>query len=118
MWTKRQEIISGIFAMGDQIRYVAVANGQDVEFRQRSDLREASSSASDRFEELLVNPALLLLTRQRGEIDCGGLRYVIVRYGNFAQVVLPDPVGGHVSVAVSVEHDPTVVAEAIERLLR
>ena len=112
-----QEIISSILAMGEQVRYVAVANGQDVESRQRTDLGGASSTESDRFEELLVNPALLLLTRQRGEIDCGGLHYVIVRYGNFAQVVVPDPAGGHVSVAVSADHDPIAIAEAVERLL-
>jgi hypothetical protein len=71
---RAQEIISSVFAMGDQVRYVAVATGQDVELRQRPGLADASSSESDRFEELLVNPVLLLLTRQRGEIDCGGLR--------------------------------------------
>ena len=103
--------------MGDQVRYVAVANGQDVELRQRPGLAEASSSESDRFEELLVNPVLLLLTRQRGEIDCGGLRYVIVRYGNFDQVVVPNPAGGHVSVAVSTDRDLLVIADAVERLL-
>lgn len=106
-----------MFAVGDHIRYVAVANGQGVELRQRPGLTDASSSESDRFEELLVNPVLVLLTRQRGEIDCGGLDYVIVRYGNFAQVILPNPAGGHVSVAVSVGHDPVAVAEAVQALL-
>jgi hypothetical protein len=112
-----EEIIAGLFALGDHVRYVAVANGQDVELRQRAGLADASSNDSDRYEELLVNPVLLLLTRQRGEIDCGGLDYVIVRYGHFAQVVVPDPSGGHVSVAVSPGEDPVAVAEAIQRLL-
>ncbi|HEY8112089.1 MAG TPA: hypothetical protein VII16_04390 [Actinomycetes bacterium] len=112
-----EEIIAGVFALGDHIRYVAVANGQDVELRQRMALVDASSNDSDRYEELLVNPALLLLTRQRGDIDCGGLEYVIVRYGNFAQVVLPHPAGGHVSVAVSPDEDPVAVAEAVQALL-
>ena len=112
-----EEIISEVFALGDHVRYVAVANGQDVELRQRSGLADASSSDSDRYEELLVNPALLLLTRQRGEIDCGGLDYLIVRYGKFAQVVVPNPDGGHVSVAVSPDQDPVAVARAVQRLL-
>jgi hypothetical protein len=111
------EILSGAFALGDHIRYVAVADGPDVLLQERSGLSDASSSDSDRYEELLVNPTLLLLTRQRGEIDCGGLRYVIVRYGNFAQVVVPNPDGGHVSVAVAAGHDPVEVADAIEQLL-
>jgi hypothetical protein len=112
-----EEIMSRAFALGDHIRYVAVADGQDVEMRQRAGLGDASSSDSDRYEELLVNPTLLVLTRQRGEIDCGGLDYVIVRYGNFAQVVMPNPGGGHVSVAVSPDHDPVDVATAVQRLL-
>ena len=45
-----------------------------------------------RYEELLVNPTLLELTRQRGNIDCGGLEYLVIRYGNFFQLVLPPDV--------------------------
>jgi hypothetical protein len=112
-----EEIIAGVFALGDHVRYVAVANGQDVKLRQRTGLVDASSNDSDRYEELLVNPVLLLLTRQRGEIDCGGLEYVIVRYGNFAQVVVPNPSGGHVSVAVAADQDAVSVAKAVQRLL-
>lgn len=85
--------------------------------RQRPDLRDASSSESDRYEELLVNPTLLLLARQRGDIDCGGLRYLVVRYGHFFQVVVPDPQGGHVSVAVEPDADPVPIAEAVINLL-
>ena len=43
---------------------------------------DASGLESDRYEELLVNPTLLTLATQRGNIDCGGLKYLIVRYGN------------------------------------
>jgi hypothetical protein len=112
-----EEIFSEVFALGDHVRYVAVADGQEVELRQRPGLVDASSSDSDRYEELLVNPVLLLLARQRGEIDCGGLDYLIVRYGNFAQVVVPNPNGGHISVAVSADEDPIAVARSIQRLL-
>lgn len=108
-----ERVISSIFDLGPQVRYVAVARGQDVTLRQRSGLTAASSAESDRYEELLVNPALVVLTTQRGEIDCGGLRYIIVRYGNFAQIVVPRPGGGHVSVAVEPQHDPVPVAEAV-----
>lgn len=111
-----EQIISAIFALGPQVRYVAVAGGQDVEMRQRADLSGASSSESDRFEELLVNPALVLLTQQRGNIDCGGLRYLVVRYGNFAQVVAPLPVAGHLSVAVEPDADPVPIGEAVVQI--
>lgn len=112
-----QDIFSSVFAWGDHIRYVAVADGQQVELQQRDGLDDASSTESDRYEELLVNPTLLALTRQRGEIDCGGLEHVIVRYRNFAQVVVPNPDGGHVSVAVAPDHDPVMVAEMVKQLL-
>jgi hypothetical protein len=112
-----EEIASQVFDLSSQVRYVAVADGQDVYLRQRTDLVAASSGESDRFEELLVNPALLLLTRQRGDIDCGGLRYVVVRYGNFFQVVVPRAGGGHVSVAVEPDGEPARIAEAVSELL-
>ena len=98
-------MISELLALTPKIRYVAVGSGQDVEMREREDLRAASNSDSDQFEELLVNPTLLTLARQRGEIDCGGLRFLVVGYGNFHQLVLPfGP--GHVSIAFELEADP------------
>jgi hypothetical protein len=45
-----------VFAISPDIRYVAVAQGQQVHMRSRPDLRNASSSDSDLYEELLVNP--------------------------------------------------------------
>lgn len=111
-----ETIITSIFRLGSHVRYVAVADGQELVMRERSDLSDASSSDSDRYEELLVNPALVVLTRQRGDIDCGGLRYLIVRYGSFFQVIVPHG-AGHVSVAVEPTADPTAAAEEILGLL-
>lgn len=105
-------LMASIFDLGDHIRYVAVADGLSVVSRERAGLSGASSGVSDRYEELLVNPALLVLTRQRGEIDCEGLHYLIVRYGNFFQVIVPRG-SGHVSVAVEPLGDPVAVAEAV-----
>lgn len=110
-------LTSKIFAIGDHIRYVALADGQQLQMESRSDLAGASSSETDRFEELLVNPALLLLTRQRGDIDCGGLNYLIVRYGYFFQVIVPNRAGGHISVAVEAGHDPVAVADEVRALV-
>jgi hypothetical protein len=94
-----EAVISSVLSMSADVRYVAVAHGQKVTMRQRSDVNTPSGADSDRFEELLVNPTLLTLARQRGEIDCGGLRFVIVGYGNFHQLVMPFR-DGHVSIAV------------------
>ena len=101
-----------VFAVSPAIRYVAVGRGQDVELRERPDLADASSSESDRYEELLVNPTLITLARQRGEIDCGGLDYLIVAYGHFFQLVLPVE-GGHVSVAIERTQSPTDLVDPI-----
>jgi hypothetical protein len=110
------DLVEALFAVGPEVRYVAVARGQEVTLRERAGLAGASSSESDRYEELLVNPTLLALARQRGEIDCGGLDYLVVRYGNFFQVVVPHA-GGHVSVAVEPSADPIAVAGRVRAVL-
>ena len=100
------DLHDGVFAISPDIRYVAVAHGQQVQMRSRPDLRDASSSDSDLYEELLVNPTLLTLATQRGNIDCGGLRYLIVGYGHFHQLVIPTS-AGHVGVGFEVGANPT-----------
>jgi hypothetical protein len=108
-------MIEEIFSLSPDIRYVAVARGQDVRLQERSGLAGASSSESDRYEELLVNPTLITLARQRGDIDCGGLDYLIVAYGSFFQIVMPLDDGGHVSVAVERSATPTDLIEPLRR---
>jgi len=107
-----------IFDLGPHIRYVAFGDGQDVSTAQRDGVAGASDPGSDFFEELLVNPTLLTLARQRGELDCGGLRHIVIGYGNFNQLVMPMPDGaGHVSVCVELGADVDAVAEAVVGLL-
>ena len=84
--------------------------------RQRADVRDGSSSESDFFEELLVNPTLLALARQRGELDCGGLRYLIVAYGSFNVIVMPLN-GGHVTVGVALDADLMAIAAQVAALV-
>ena len=105
-----------IFAVSPAIRYVAIGRGQDVQLRERPGLADASSSESDRYEELLVNPTLITLARQRGDIDCGGLDYLVVAYGAFFQLVLPID-GGHVSVAIERSQSPTALVQPIREAL-
>jgi hypothetical protein len=94
-----------VFVISSDVRYVAIADGQQVDARSRPGLDHASGSDSDRYEELLVNPALLVLATQRGNIDCGGLRYLVVGYGHFQQLVVP-AAAGHVSVAFELGSNP------------
>ena len=65
------------------IRYVALGRGQTVTTAQRAGLTDASSGESDRYEELLVNPTVVLLLRQRGEIDPGAAQSLGEQRGSF-----------------------------------
>jgi hypothetical protein len=63
--------------------------GQTPRFRRQLGApANASSRESDKYEELLVNPAVIKLVQARGDIDCGGARFVVIRYGNFFQLVI------------------------------
>lgn len=111
-----QPLFDSLFALSDNVRYVALRLGDDLNMRQRSGIHEASSSESDRYEELLVNPTLLTLVGQRGRIDCGGLGFILIRYGNFFQLIHPLKTG-HVSIAIEPEADPLRLVAGIRHIL-
>jgi len=106
-------LAEALFSVGPEVRYVATYRHGDLQLRERAGLSDASKSESDKYEELLVDPTLLTLVAQRGDIDSGGLSYVLIRYGNFFQLVSVVP-GGHVSVALERSADMGLV----ERLSR
>ena len=109
-------MIESIFKLSDSIRYVAVYKNGQLQSQSKSNTLGASSSESDRYEELLVNPTLIKLTSQRGNIDCGGLDYILVRYGNFFQFVLPES-WGHVSVCVDASADPIQIGAQVKSVV-
>jgi hypothetical protein len=106
-----------LLALSPEIRYVATNFGGEVRMISRPDLANASSSESDLYEELLVNPALLNLAGNRGAIDCGGLQFLVVRYGSFFQLVQPVS-GGHVSVAIEPSGNPFTIAAQVREALQ
>ena len=91
------DAIDRVFAVSSDIRYVALYRNGALELHQRPGLENPSASESDKYEELIVNPTLLKCATQRGDIDCGGLRALVVAYGNFLELVIPLH-GGHLSV--------------------
>ena len=109
-------MIESIFKLSDSIRYVAVYKNGQLESKSKSNTLGSSSSQSDRYEELLVNPTLLKLASQRGNIDCGGLDYILVRYGNFFQLVLPET-WGHVSVCIEANADSIQIGAQVKSLV-
>ena len=100
-----KNLIEEIFTLSDEIRYVAIYKDCKLFTQTASKLSGTSAAESDRYEELIVNPAVLLLTKQRGEIDCGGTEYVIIKYGNFFQFIFSMD-WGHVSVCIEPHADP------------
>ena len=112
----KASLIRRLFALGREVRYVAVYRNGRLTLRQRPGLRGASSSESDKYEELIVNPTLLKLVTQRGEIDCGGVKFVVIRYGNFFQTVFP-VADGHVGVGLETTANPPDFVWRIREIL-
>jgi hypothetical protein len=108
-------LIDDVFALSPAVRYVALYTDGHLASRQREGLTAASAGESDKYEELIVNPTLLTLTRQRGDIDCGGLRFVVVRYGSFFEIVQPLR-GGHLSVGIEPDAPVIDLAQCIAAL--
>jgi hypothetical protein len=109
-----ESLIQSLFALSPKVRYVALLRGKELQLHERPGLSGASASETDRYEELLVNPAVLTLLRRRGELDCGGLDHLWIRYGNFWTGLFPTA-DGHVNVglepdAVPTEHVPSIRA--------
>jgi hypothetical protein len=100
-----------------EFRYVALYIDEHLETISKSGIAGSSAAESDKYEELLVNPAILKLVAQRGNIDCGGARYVLIRYGHFYQWVQPVR-GGHVSVCIEPSADPLQLESVLDAILR
>ena len=111
------QIIDDLFNFLLEIRYVAIYQNDELTFKQRKQTSDSSSSDTDEYEELLVNPTLLTIARQRGNIDCGGLKFIIVGYGNFYQLV-KEIKNGHISICLEKNVDLTIVPEKIFEFLK
>lgn len=109
-------LIAAILDLDPKIRYVAVLLDGHLEMREREGLANTSSGESDKYEELLVNPTVLDLVRRRGNIDCGGARFVVIRYGHFWQIAMACR-GGHVSTGMELDGDPLEIAAMVSDLL-
>lgn len=110
------ELISRIFAVSDAVRYVAVYDGGELTLKQKEGIADSSESESDKYEELIVNPTILKIATQRGEIDCGGLDYYVIKYGSFFLLAIQRP-AGHVSVGIENDGDPIAIEAAVRRVL-
>jgi hypothetical protein len=115
--TDKYKLISEAFEISDRIRYIAVYDNDGLSMKQRDDIGNVSSNESDKYEELLVNPVLIKLASQRGNIDCGGLEYFIIRYGHFFVLLIPCR-NGHVNIGVEPDTNPFLFIGPLYTLLR
>lgn len=106
------QIINKLLNALPEVRYVAIYKDEKLEMKQKVQTSNNSSSETDRYEELLVNPVILTSARQRGNMDCGGLKYVIVAYGNFFQI-LKELEGGHISICIEKNSDLKTLPDQI-----
>src|SRR6185436_11672951 len=111
-----QSLKDKIFAISKDIRYVAIYSDEKLISSERPGIENTSSSESDKYEELIVNPTLLKLVTQRGNIDCGGARFVIIRYGSFYEFVMPLK-NGHLSAGIESNSNLMDIIEAIQNLV-
>ena len=107
-----ESLVDAFFALG-QVGYVALGRGQEVLMRQHPDIVTTTTPESNFYEELLVNPTLLALAGQRGDLDCGGLGYIAIGYGGFIEMIMRMK-DGHVSLGVSPRTD---VGEFAKKML-
>lgn len=114
---KAEKLIDETMALTSFIRDVAVYTNGNLFLKERSGISGSSASESDKYEELIVNPTLLKLTTQRGNIDCGGLNYIIIRYGNFFVLLVPVE-SGHVNFGFEPNVNPLDWIEPITSLLK
>ena len=104
---------SELFGLDPHIRYVAVNQGGHITTMEQSPTWPSyNPDDTDRMEELIVNPAVIELTRRRGNLDLDGLRFVAIRYGLQWQLVFPYA-NGHLSVGVEPAADVSAVAEKV-----
>ena len=108
--------MNNIFSISEKIRYVAVYSNGKLTSSVKPALKNVSASESDKYEELIVNPAILTLAKQRGDIDCGGCKFVLIRYGNFYQFVRSIR-NGHISVCIEPVSEVLSLIDKIEDVL-
>jgi len=110
------KLIDKLFETSDSIRYVAIYHDNELTSKQRTELTDTSDSESDKYEELFVNPTILKIAGQRGRLDCGGLNFVIIKYGNFFQLIREFS-DGHISICIDKEENPIELEKKIKNVL-
>jgi len=107
-----EKLLDAILELSPTIRYGALHLGGGEPLLRERQGSAGASAESERWDELVVNPVLVELASRRGEVDCGGLDYLLVRYRRFFNLVLPLD-GGHLSVVLDPDADPLPLVSRI-----
>lgn len=67
-------------------------------------------------EELFVTPAILKIAVQRDRLDCGGLDYIVIKYGNFFQMI-QEYKSGHISICIDKNYNPINLNDIIKKTI-
>lgn len=113
---KAQQLITEIFKLSS-IGYVALCCGQEVLLRQAPGLVSRTTAETNFYEALLVNPTLLKLASQRADLDCGGLDYIAIGYGDFVQLIMLTK-DGHISMGISRKAHTGELAKRVRSVLQ
>lgn len=105
-------VAEALLATSPAVRYVAVSVGGVLVTTVAAGRANASGTESDWYEETLVNPTILGLAARRGALGCGGLDYVLVRYGHFFQLLVP-VTAGHASICIEPNASPIRLAPVL-----
>jgi hypothetical protein len=106
-----------LLSLDPKVRYVAVNQRGAIEEMVQSESHPSLNPPdTDRMEELIVNPVALELFARRGNLDLGGVDFLVVRYGLQFQLILPWR-AGHVSIGIEADGNPLAIAERAVALL-
>jgi hypothetical protein len=114
MGMQAESLLDAILELSPIIRYAALhLGGGEPVLRERAGSSARGASEGERWDELVVNPVLVELASRRGNVDCGGLDFLAVRYRRFFNLVIP-VVDGHLSIVLDPDADPLPLVPAIK----
>jgi hypothetical protein len=108
---KAESLIDAILELSPDIRHVALQH-RFAEPMIRDRAGSSADAEDERWDERVVNPTLLELAGRRGDVDLGGLDYLVVRYQRATNLLFPLE-GGHLSVLLGPDVDPLTLVPAI-----
>jgi len=112
---KGEKLLDALLELSPTIRYAALHLGGGEPLLRERQGAPGVSAENERWDELVVNPVLVELAGRRGDVDCGGLDYLAVRYRRFFNLVLPLD-GGHLSVVLEPDADPLPLISPIREI--